>query len=183
MDALTTAVAVEGGGGSGYWQLAMILAAVGFLGVFHRWRKRRTPALPRARELRERDQEPNRYRDAADKAIVEILETSRSLNAQVDAKIRVLNRLVKEAEDNIARLEAVLARANPPADAPPAATSDRAADSPEPAAGRERVFLSELHERIHRLSQEGKTDAEIARATSLSTTEVAFALAAMAAEE
>lgn len=166
------------GGGSGYWQLIMVVAAIGFLGLFARWRKSRAPAVPTSRELRERDEEPNKYRDAADRAIVELLETSRSLNAQVDTKIRVLNRLVKDAEENIARLETLLAEAVALAEGektlPKPAAVDPApppAPPPEPEGPR---FLSELHERIYRLRREGRNVAEIAKATNLSTTEVEF---------
>lgn len=178
-----------GGGESGYWQLALILAAIGFLGLFARWRKMRTPPLPTTKELRERDDNPNRYRDAADRAIVELLETSRSLNAQVDTKIRMLNRLVKEAEDNCARLENLLSRARSvPFDGetrllapeahniqPKALRTEKPRET-EKADKKEPKFLSDLHERIYRLQQAKKSVPEIARATNLSTTEVEFFL-------
>ena len=168
-------------GGGGYWQLALVLAGIGFLGLFARWRKARAPATPSAREMRDRDDDPNRYRDAADRAIVELLETSRVLNAQVDTKIRVLNRLVKEAEENTARLEALLAEARElqegglrPGPKPERAAAPSGESSPVAAAEPERKFMSDLHERIHRLRGEGKGVAEIAKATNLSTTEVEF---------
>lgn len=173
-------------GGSGYWQLALILAAIGFLGLFARWRKMRAPAIPTAKELRERDDSPNRYRDAADRAIVELLETSRSLNAQVDTKIRMLNRLVKEAEENCTRLENLLARAQKiPLDGETRLfAAETKVHVPEPVQQekprkpetQKPKFLSDLHERIFRLQQAGKTVQEIARATNLSTTEVEFFL-------
>ena len=168
-----------GGSGGGYWQLAIVLAAIGLLGLFARWRKARAPAMPTTSELRERDENPNRYRDAADRAIVDLLETSQTLNAQVDTKIRVLNRLVKEAEEHAARLEALLAEARrleegipaQPGAGTPAPQAAAAEPAPET---RAKGFLSELHERIYRLRADGKSVAEIARATSLSTTEVEF---------
>lgn len=166
--------------GGGYWQLALILAGIGFLGLFARWRKARRPVLPTAKELRERDADPNRYRSAADKALVELLETSRELNARVDTKIRVLNRLVKDAGDCAAALETLLAEARalrdggplPPPPSPRAAEEGAGGEE----AGKEpkRAFLSDLHERIHRLKTEGRTSQEIAKATNLSTTEVEF---------
>lgn len=174
-------LAAETAGGTaadngGYWQLALILAAIGFMGLFARWRKARMPPLRTAKEIRDRDTDPNRYRDAADKAIVELLETSRVLNAQVDTKIRVLNRLVKDAEEECARLEKLLAAARgatpetiapqPPEPPPAAAEEPKEPERPK--------FLSELHERLHRLKSEGMTVEEIARATNLSTTEAEF---------
>ncbi len=176
--------AAGAGDGGGYWQLALVLAAIGFLGLFARWRKARQPAVHTAREFRDRDDDPNRYRDAADKAIVELLETSRVLNAQVDTKIRVLNRLVREAEENCARLESLLARAAGELERPARAAAGRdgaaeasreAAPPPaEDAPPEGPKFLSELHERVHRLKTEGGTVAEIAKATNLSTSEVEF---------
>lgn len=176
-------------GGSGYWQLALVLGAIGFLGLFARWRKLRTPIPPTVTELRERDEDPNRYRDAADRAIVELLETSRSLNAQVDTKIRMLNRLVKEADEQCARLEGLLARARStsledetvqfiPEEEPlrPEPRISSRLSVAESGGGGEpgQRFLSDLHERIYHLRQAGKTVPEIAKATNLSTTEVEF---------
>ncbi|MCD8140265.1 MAG: hypothetical protein LUE17_10905 [Planctomycetaceae bacterium] len=166
----------------GYWQLALILAAIGFLGLFARWRKARTAPPVTAREMRARDDDPNRYRDAADRAIVELLETSRSLNAEVDGKIRVLNRLVKDAEDMIVRLEKRLAEARETERSGIPSTSTTVACG-DPPAGSEMdtvvlppapKFLSDLHECIYRLRQSGRSVAEIAKTTNLSTTEVEF---------
>jgi hypothetical protein len=175
-EAAGTAAAEQSSGG--HWQLALIVAAIGFLGLFARWRKSRMPVVHTAREIRERDTDPGRYRDAADKALVELLETSRALNAQVDTKIRVLNRLVKDAESCAARLESMLADARavrelPSAASAPAPVPESAAEPPPPQPD-ERKFMSDLHERIHRLRAEGRDSAEIAKATNLSTTEVEF---------
>ncbi len=175
----------------GYWQLALILAAIGFLGLFARWRKARTGPPVTAKEMRARDDDPNRYRDAADKAIVELLETSRSLNAEVDGKIRVLNRLVKDAGDMIAKLEKQLAQAREAEQAGIAATRTTVVQDDPPAGSEndtvvlppEPKFLSDLHERIYRLCRDGKSVAEIAKATNLSTTEVEFIVHTFPAEE
>jgi hypothetical protein len=166
----------------GYWQLALILAAIGFLGLFARWRKARQPPVVTAKEMRARDDNPNRYRDAADRAIVELLETSRSLSAEVDTKIRVLNRLVKDAGDCCRRLETLIAEAGAIRGCEvPAAAPDRTPDAAEAVAREDAAsppprpkFLSDLHERIYRLRLAGRGVAEIAKATSLSTTEVEF---------
>lgn len=208
MDWAGAAEATGGGGGaSGYWQLALILAAIGLLGLFSRWRKSRLPPLPAAKELREREQDPDRYRNAADKAIVEILETSRSLNAQVDTKIRALNRLVKDAEDVAERLEKLLAEARSAAEGTTPAnalrsdgsgtshrltstsastrmstamsTTGAAASAAMPAVGPPGSPRTELQERIRLLRKDGKSLTEIAKATNLSTTEVKFAIASM----
>lgn len=172
------------GGTNGYWQLALILGAIGFVGLFARWRKsRQPPPLPSARELRERDADPDRFRTAADRAIVEILETSRSLNAQVDTKIRVLNRLVKEAEDLTGRLEKLLAEAREcsgetPGDGTAGKRPTRISDRRETVAPAANA-RTELQERIRLLRNDGKSLVEIARATNLSITEVKFAIGSM----
>lgn len=182
MDMLMAAeTAADGASRGGYWQLALVLAAIGFLGLFARWRKARTPPPLDTKEFRERDQDPNKYRDHADRAIVELLETSRAISAQVDTKIRMLNRLVKEADDRCAKLEKLLGAANDAQDgAAGAAPPPTASGTGEPIrAAAEPVFQTELHERIFLLKKEGKTVAEIAKATNLSTTEVRFALTAL----
>lgn len=183
MESLWAAETAASGDGSGYWLLVLVLMGIGFLGVFARWRKHRRPVVPSAVELRERDSAPNRYRDAADAAIVELLETSRALNAQVDNKIRILNRLVKDAETHSARLEKLLAQAEgierveiPVRTRPTRAAEEETVICPPPTPG---AFLSELHERVFMLRREGKNISEIAKATNLSTTEVRFALDSM----
>lgn len=184
MDVLQAAEAGAKNGGSGYWQLALVLLAIGMLSLLARWRKAKAPPpAPSARELRERDHDPDRYRSAADKAIVEMLEMSRTLNAQVDTKIRMLNRLVKDAEEKSARLERLLARAGvaiedgkpPEREAPPSGEPAPSA-SGRLAKAQSGAFVSDLQERIFMLHDEGKTVAEIAKATNLSTTEVRFAI-------
>ncbi|MDR3078245.1 MAG: hypothetical protein LBV15_05745 [Planctomycetota bacterium] len=182
MDYLGAGEAAADSVSGGYWQLAMILAAIGLLGLYSRWRRARTPPPVTLAQLRKIDEDPDRYRAPADKAIVELLETSRSLNAQVDTKIRVLNRLVKEAEEQAGRLEKLLAESRGAAPAPVGGSAASGAEPPggrigvRPEAGAGRSRLTELQERIRRLHSEGRSLAEIARATALSTTEVGFAL-------
>lgn len=169
--------------GTGFWQLAMVLLGIGILGLFGRWRKGRARPMVAAKEMRERDQDPNRYRDAADKAIVEMLEMSRTLNAQVDTKIRLLNKLVKDAEDKTAALEKLLGLAGrtlengiESAEAPPATAEPAPSASSRTRAEPAKSFVSDLQERIFLLHNQGKTVAEIAKATNLSTTEVKFTI-------
>lgn len=175
------------GGSNGYLNLALILGAIGALGLFSRWRKSKRPPVPTLKELREREVNAGAYRDAADKALVDLIETGREINAQVDTKIRFLNKLVKDAETQIRRLEEILAKANgkesqpPPQEAvpPPAAARGSTRVSRESAgktAGDASLPRTELHERIAALRAEGKNHAEIARAANLSLVEVQLAL-------
>lgn len=173
--------AVESGGGSdGYWRLGLILAAIAMLGLYGRWRKARQPPLVEAKELRERDKNPNRYREPADRALVELVEAGREINAQVDTKVRFLNRLIKDADNRIARLEKLIADADGrgAGDAGSRPKTDPAAEKvPEtggPSASRR--FRSGLQARIVELRDEGKSVSDIARATGLSTLEIQLAI-------
>jgi signal transduction histidine kinase len=155
----------------GSWQLILILAAIGLLALFSRWRASRQPPPIALRELRERDGDPDRYRSQADRAIVELLETSRSLNAQVDMKIRTLNLLIQRAEEQALRLERILGEAGrrtPEGDAASAKFSAPAAAF--------RPGLTDLQERVLRLREAGKSLTEIAKSSSLSVSEVRFTL-------
>lgn len=163
--------------GSGYWNLAMVLAAIGVLGLFARWRKARRPPPADAKAFRERDQEPDKYREVSDRALVELIETGREINARVDNKIRMLNRLVKDAEQCIARLEKLVAAADNPTPAPPSpAPAERGGDAGDLENGGSRRFRSNLQARVVSLREEGKSVAEISAATGLSTIEIQLAL-------
>lgn len=192
MDFAMAAEAAQSSGGDGYWQLAMMVAAIGLLGLFARYRRARLAANPppNAKEIRERAADPDRYRSASDQALAALLETASQLTAEVNTKARVLNSLIKQAEEKSARLEELLERAeNAVANGHPEAVASGAPGAaPENAAagsGRlatvatEQAFPSGLHERISLLAAEGKTVAEIAKATNLSIIEVRFALKSM----
>ncbi|MDR1520567.1 MAG: hypothetical protein LBU23_10590 [Planctomycetota bacterium] len=178
MGVLQAAEAAAESSGGGIWQLAMILAAIGILAFFSRWRKARTPPPVNLERLRQIDREPDRHRDAADKAIVELLETSRALNAQVDTRIRMLNHLLKDAGEQAARLEKLLAEARGVASVgiAAAAAPGRGPETGRPTGQSGPPRRTELQERICRLRNEGKTLTEIAKGASLSISEVRFAL-------
>ena len=167
------------GGSDGYWRLALVLAAIGIVTLFARWRKARQPPPVFTKELLERDQDPNRYRDAADRALVELVEVGREINAQVDSKIRFLNRLVKDADERIARLEKILGEADAAQGTTPVLSVKNAQSS-----GSEerqtnsvsRKFRSDLQARIVSLSEEGNSFTDIAKATGLSILEIQLAL-------
>ncbi|MCC8180285.1 MAG: hypothetical protein LIP23_05160 [Planctomycetes bacterium] len=191
MDVLFAAEAARSSGSDGYWHLAMILAAIGLLGVFARLRRRNRGPVMTAKEYREMDKHPDRYRNAADKAMVEMLETASQLTAEVNTKCRVLNRLVKDAETQADRLEKLIAEARGVDAAAPAAAEAIARDiatevrqpdvekppaQPQPAGGG-----SQILSRVGILRDQGKSVAEIAKATNLSTIEVTFALQSLGA--
>ncbi len=163
-------------GSDGYWRLAMILAAIGFLGLLARWRRsKQKPPIP-ARELRERDQDPNKYRSASDRAMTELLEAGREITAQVDIKVRFLNRLIKDADSRIAKLEELVKQADSCAETC-GETSVPMPERRQPEIGRSSGrYLSAVQERIVAMHDQGKSLSEIAKATGMSTTEINLAL-------
>lgn len=143
----------------------------------------------------------DRLRQASDKALVDLLETGREISAQIDTKIRILNKLVKDAEVQAARLEKLLkvsvtvssagtvakVAENVVAARPPAAEPERivepapaAPSAPAPApsgptlrpSGR---WAADMPRRIAALAAAGRTREEIALAVGLSIQEVDLA--------
>lgn len=51
-----------------------------------------------------------RVRETVDRALVELVDTSREISAQIDNRIRMLNKLVKDADEERTRLESLLAQ-------------------------------------------------------------------------
>jgi hypothetical protein len=175
MDFVFAAEAVgQAGGTDGYWKLALILAAIGILGLLSRWRKARVPPQAPAKEMRSRDQHPERYRDAADRALVELVEVGREINAQVDTKIRFLNRLIKEADDRISKLEKLSAQVESIAETPGVVRQEQTAKAARPSGSRR--FFSELQARVVDLHDSGRSVTDISKATGLSTVEIELAL-------
>ena len=195
MGAIWAAESVAASGdGSGWWRVGLILGAIVMLTLYGRWRRARQPPSPTAKELRDRDNDPNRYRDTADRALVELLEASREITAQLDTKIRFVNRLVREADARSDRLESQLAEAKAAIDglekrrgaagvSVPGAGGERpetgsAAQKPsEPdKTSASKRFRSALQARIVALRDEGKDVSGIAKATGLSILEIQLAL-------
>ncbi|MDR2390095.1 MAG: hypothetical protein LBE84_00220 [Planctomycetota bacterium] len=170
-DALAAAAAVDGS-----WHLVLILTAIGLLALFSRWRASRQPPPVTLRELRERDGNPDRYRSQADRAIVELLETSRSLNAQIDMKIRTLNLLIHRGEDLALRLEKLLGETGGKMPETAGSRAAGASESRHLQAVAHRQPLTDLQERVLRLRESGKSLAEIAKSAKLSISEVRFTL-------
>ncbi len=115
----------------------------------------------------------NRVRQTADKALVDLLEASREISAQIDMKIRMLNKLVKDADTESRRLEKLLGLCAQVKESP----GKVIIKEPEPVKPQpHREELPLLHRQIGELSQAGKSPAEIARATRLSLHEVNLVL-------
>ncbi len=157
------------------WLLALTLALAVLL-IFRLWPRPR----PAARSDPESEADAAlRIRRSADKALVELAEVGREISGRIDTKIRILNRLSKEAEAQIKRLELLLRAAG--REVPPAAEEENTSSATS--SRRLATVIDEadktareLHERVLQLSREGKTAAEIARLTRLSIQEIDLVL-------
>ncbi|MBN2712565.1 MAG: hypothetical protein JXR97_09070 [Planctomycetes bacterium] len=158
-------------------------------------RKRKQVDAPRLDDIRKMESDIRTVRSAADQALVDLLETSREISAQIDTKIRVLNKLVKDADDRCRKLETMIrisegelsvseldkateneAEKNIPEREAAESGSGDCSSIAEPAKTRSGRWVSKIHARIEALGEEGKTPAEIARITNLSLQEVNLVL-------
>lgn len=195
-------LAETGAGGLGMAQLALLILVVlvavasPILVRIARRRKEKELASP----AEERDA-ARRVRLAADKAMVELLEAGREITAQVDTKIRVLNKLVKDARDQADRLERLTGVSTTPGEsdasggASPAETDAGERSVPAVSAGndngkggsasatRSARRRTRIQERISSLHRQGCDAAQIARITHLSVAEINLALRLHAADE
>ncbi len=198
--------------GSGLETLLLILGIIGLVLVvpYMLRRGRRGAAASAAPSISDAH---GRFRATADKAMVDLLETSREISAQVDMKVRLLNKLVKDADRESRRLEKLLEAAGEtrtldriraeydvaaeptasPAPATPPAPAPSAPPVPEtPLPPAEEAFnprtksgrwRSDVKSRVADLRAAGKEVAEIARITRLSTTEINLVLHLLESEE
>ena len=143
-------------GGGSTWSLVWIALGVVMIVFITRRQTRLADQRAAARNApRPIADDGENARRAVDQALVNLADMSREISAQIDTKIRLLNRLVKDADDCIRRLEALLNHGERPAEA---------------------ASPTGLHARVRELRDVGKTPAEIARATGLSLLEVNVAL-------
>ena len=170
--------------------LVVLLAILAPRVIRKTWSRKSGAGLAGMRERVGDAEQEARARPTADRALSDLLETSREINAQIDTKIRILNKLVKDADREARRLERLQGRTAGAADeqetetAGAAGTTEPAAVSPEDTTGdpEERARPSganesrrrwrAMRERIEHLQGEGRAPAEIARLTRLSLQEV-----------
>lgn len=74
-------------------------------------RNRSAPCPEPQPEIRRERHDPSsiRVRETVDRALVELVDTSREISAQIDNRIRMLNKLVRDADEERTRLESILA--------------------------------------------------------------------------
>lgn len=150
--------------------------------------RRRKKEVPRLDDVRETVAEQQKLRRTADKALVDLLETSREISAQIDTKIRLLNKLTKDADAQARRLERLLGQTKTQPDAArdkgpevdllaeENADESRAVDLERPRRTASGRWMRDVHRRIQQLHESGKDIPEIARRTHLSVEEVGLVL-------
>ena len=117
---------------NGMTMLLLVLCAIVIMVVLlrrHQFRGTTQRDMARDHIARLRDQ--HRLRESMDELLVQLEEVSRNVGAQVDTKFAKLEKVIRDADDRIARLEAALGQSGCEPDQPP---TRRPATSIEPAA-------------------------------------------------
>lgn len=90
--------------------------------ISRRMRDRKKRSLPKIKPVRDSWAEHKsdaEVRRSADRILVQLVDTSREITGQMDTRIRMLNQLIREADETISRLEAMQThRAVPTEDRP-----------------------------------------------------------------
>ncbi len=168
----------------------VVVVLIAVLGPVVARRKRlQAPGLQDVRRM----EDELRGKRMTEEALVKLVETSREISAQIDTKIRVLNKLVKDADDRSRRLEQILGLMVPAPDGstrPETVLTESSASTPaggeeagevaSPADRKDRTesgrWVSDLHRRIMALHEEGRSPSDIAREMRLSVQEVNLVL-------
>lgn len=190
--------------GGGFWDYKVLLAfalVVGFLAVMPRLiRKNRQERRLLEKQYIDEVQNRLNVRGEADRIMLELVEAGREINGQLDTKMRMLNKLVKDAHEAIRRLEELgVPAGSAPTNAKPAASSaplppaaeptetTGAGVAPaenEPASSCEATggssgsgrWKNDMRRKIAQYMSEGRSEEEIARLTRLSVMEVGLML-------
>jgi FtsZ-interacting cell division protein ZipA len=110
-----------------------------------------------------------------DSILVRIQEVSREAIGRMDSKMRMLEQLIKEADEATARLKQATLDAN--LNLIPAAPDPSPTESaPEPEPETPATPLNPLHQRVYELADDGKDIVEICRDTELDRGEVQLIL-------
>jgi len=165
----------EGAGGT-WWPLALFLAGLFLVMVLPRLvaRRSRPPDDPMEKHATHEE-----LRQSMDRLLVELQETAREINATIDTKVIVLNKLIEQADERIETLKGLERggeHASRDAEVPPGCESENKASGEEELSGERAKRRLELEREICRLADEGKTDLEIARLTGTPRGEVELVL-------
>jgi len=163
---------------SNLWVWALIAAVIVIALLLPRRLAKRSRILDDPKHKRTAQEE---LRHSMDRLLVELQETSRDINATIDTKMIALNRLIQEADARIEALEDLQAgeggspgRAGSPQVVPAQEVTPPPEETePDTAETKKR---RELEREIYRLTDEGKTELEIARLTNTPRGEVELVL-------
>ena len=99
---------------SGMWMLLLVLGLVTLSLMLVRFRRGRRLAAPNPSIRRELNTMRGRsaLHRSGDELLIQLEEMARRINAQVDTKFAKLDRVVMDADDRLAKLEAALRRAD-----------------------------------------------------------------------
>lgn len=114
-----------------------------------------------------RQTEESKLRDSIERLLVELQEVGRELNAKLETKSRVLNRLIDEAEEKRIELSKLVEKAML------LAAPLKEVESPSPP----HEVIQQKYSHIYRLADEGKALLDIAEVTGMPPGEVEFVLA------
>jgi len=162
----------------------LLVAAVLIMNSFIRRQKKaaQQPQMPTgSRERAEAIQAAHRGRDQLQAVVAEAEQLAQRLAAHVDTKAVMLEKLIADADDRLARLERATASQHAPAPNDPPRVETRrpeparapVRDPIAPAAGE----LDPIKRKIYQLADEGKSSVEIAQATDQPTGQVELILA------
>lgn len=183
--------AEDGGGGFDFKLILAFGAVIAVMFLMPRLLRKNRQERKRL-EKQYNDEVSNRLnvKSEADRILIEIVEAGREINARLDNKIRVLNKLIKDAEVLVERVEKA-GTAEPgstqdsevsarPAE-PTSATCEEAttpdidvdSESQKKSSGR---FQVNIRQKIADMAAQGRSVESIARLTRLSTAEVSLML-------
>ena len=98
------------GGGIG-WGLAAFAVVIIIMALMPRLIRRiRNERIALQKQEEKKIQNAPNIRSQADRILVDLAEMSREINAQVDVKIRVLNKLLRDSEEIVERYEKIVER-------------------------------------------------------------------------
>ena len=116
-------LSITSGADNGMAMVLLVLCAIVIMVVLlRRHQFRGTPRRDMARDHVARRRDQRQVRQTMDELLVQLEEVSRSVGAQVETKFAKLEKVIRDADDRIARLEGVLERSGSEPSAAPAST-------------------------------------------------------------
>lgn len=160
---------------SGLWMVLLVLCLVTLSLMLVRIRRGRRPVGPNPSIRRELNAMRGRseLHRSADELLIQLEEMARRINAQVDTKFAKLDRVVMDADERLARLEAALSRADRLAAVGSTSGQSESSDAGAQAApARAEHPTDTRHAGVYDLADAGKSPVEIAERLGMPLGEV-----------